>query len=89
MKYTSWKDGILNIYNQPLVEVVKRLEKRYNQKFEFADELKDFPFTFTIKNEPLDEIIRIMEKIAPIKTKQEENVIVFQLDTEKVRELSR
>lgn len=88
-KYTSWKDGILNIYNQPLVEVIKRLEKRYNQEFEYAKELKDFPFTFTIKNEPLDEIIRIMEKIAPIKTKQEKNVIVFELDEEKARELSR
>ncbi|WP_320113144.1 FecR domain-containing protein [Draconibacterium orientale] len=89
LKFTSWKDGILNIYNQPLVEVVKRLEKRYNQEFEYANELKDFPFTFTIKNEPLDEIIEIMEKIAPIKTKQEKNVIVFELDEEKVRELSR
>jgi len=88
-KYTSWKDGILNIYNQPLAEVVKRLEKRYNQEFEFAEELKDFPFTFTIKSEPLDEIIQIMEKIAPIKTKQENDVIVFELDEEKARELSR
>ncbi|MDX8339221.1 FecR domain-containing protein [Draconibacterium sp. IB214405] len=89
MRYTSWKDGILNIYNQPLAEVVKRLEKRYNQEFEYAEELKDFHFTFSIKNEPLDEIISIMEKIAPIKTKQENNVIVFKLDQEKVRELSR
>ncbi|QIA08601.1 FecR family protein [Draconibacterium halophilum] len=89
IKYTSWKDGMLNIYNQPLVEVLKRLEKRYNQEFEFAEELKDFHFTFTIKNEPLDEIIQIMEKIAPIKTKQEKNVIVFKLDQKKIRELSR
>ena len=83
IKYTSWKDGILNIYDQPLVELVKRLEKRYNQEFEFDEELKDFPFTFTIKNEPLEEIIQIMEKIAPIKTKQEKNVIVFELDQKK------
>ena len=88
-KYTSWKNGILNIYNQPLAEVVKRLEKRYNQQFEFEDALKDFHFTFTIKNEPLDEIIEIMEKIAPIETYQRKNVIVFKLDQDKIRELSR
>lgn len=88
-KYTSWKNGILNIYNQPLAEVVKRLEKRYNQQFEYAEELKDFRFTFTIKNEPLDEIIDIMEKIGPIETHQQKNVIVFKLDQDKIRELSR
>ncbi len=89
VKYTSWKSGILNIYNQPLSEVVKRLEKRYNQQFEFEEELKDFHFTFTIKNESLDEIITIMEKIGPIETHQRKNVIVFKLDQNKIRELSR
>ncbi|MFV0268652.1 MAG: FecR family protein [Draconibacterium sp.] len=89
MKFTSWKDGILNIYNQPLSEVVKRLEKRYNQQFEYSAELTDFHFTFTIKNESLEEIIHIMEKIAPIKTNQQKHIIVFKLDQNKARELSR
>ena len=30
-RYTSWKDGIVNIYNLSLEEVAKRLEKRYNR----------------------------------------------------------
>lgn len=89
LKFTSWKDGILNIYNQPLSEVVKRLEKRYNQQFEYPAELKDFRFTFTIKNESLEEIIHIMEKIAPIRTNQQKHIIVFKLDQNKARELSR
>lgn len=89
LKFTSWKDGMINIYNQPLEELVERLEKRYNQKFEYAEALKGYHFTFTIKNEPLDEIIHIMEKIAPIKAEQKKEVIVFKIDKMKERELSR
>lgn len=84
-KYTSWKDGIMNIYNQTLAELVKRLETRYNQKFEYAAELKNYHFTFTIKNEPLEETIDLMEKIAPIKAVQKEDIIEFKLDQKRKR----
>lgn len=84
-KFTSWKDGIVNIYNQPLEEVAKRLETRYNQKFEFTDEVKGFHYTFTIKNESLDEIIKLMEKITPVKATQKEHIISFKLDQSKKR----
>jgi transmembrane sensor len=79
-KYTSWKDGMINIYNQPLEELVKRLETRYNQKFRYSETLKDYHFTFTIKNETLDETIKLMEKIAPVKAVQKEDIIEFKLD---------
>ncbi len=63
-----------------MAELVERLELRYNQKFEYADELKDYHFTFTIKNESLDETIKLMEKIAPIKAVQKDAIIEFKLD---------
>jgi ferric-dicitrate binding protein FerR (iron transport regulator) len=85
-RLTSWKDGIINIYNQSLSEVVKRLEIRYNQNFDFDEEIKDFHYTFTIKNEPLSEIIQLMEKITPVKAVQKEDVIIFCLDKNKLRE---
>ena len=84
-KFTSWKEGLLNIYDQPLEELVKRLETRYNQKFEFGDDVKDFHYTFTIKNESLDEIIKLMEKITPIKAVQKKDIISFKLDKIKIR----
>lgn len=84
-KFTSWKDGIINIYDQSLEQVVKRLEARYNQKFKFNDGVKDFRYTFTIKNEPLDEIIQLMEKITPVKAIQKDDIIVFQIDMAKMR----
>lgn len=73
--YTSWKDGIINIYNLPLSEVVIKLEKRYNQKFIVDDEIKDLPYTFTIKNENLNSILSLMEKITPLDAIQSGNVI--------------
>jgi len=85
LKYTSWKDGIINIYDQTLEELVKRLETRYNQKFKYAEEIKDYHFTFTIKNESLDETIKLMEQIAPIKAVQKEHIIEFKLDEKRKR----
>lgn len=73
--YTSWKDGIINIYNLPLCEVVLKLEKRYNQKFIVDEEIKNLPYTFTIKTENLNNILSLMEKITPLDAIQNGNVI--------------
>lgn len=73
--YTSWKDGIINIYNLPLSELVIKLEKRYNQKFEVDEAIKNMPYTFTIKNEDLSNVLSLMEKITPITAIQEKNTI--------------
>lgn len=88
-RYTSWKDGTIHIYDQTLEELVKRLENRYNQTFVFEDAVKDFPFTFTIENESLAEVIALMEKIAPIKAKQTDDIIAFSLDKRRKREVDR
>ncbi len=79
-KYTSWKEGVINIYNQTLEELTERLEVRYNQRFRLNDDVKNFHFTFTIKNESIDEIIKLMEKISPIKAIQKKDTIIFKLD---------
>lgn len=73
--YTSWKDGLINIYNLPLSELVIKLEKRYNQKFVVDDQIKNLPFTFTIKNENLSSILSLIEKITPVDAIQHDNVI--------------
>lgn len=73
--YTSWKDGIINIYNLPLSEVIVKLERRYNQKFVVDSTIKDLPYTFTIKNENLNSILSLMEKITPVDVVQHDNVI--------------
>jgi ferric-dicitrate binding protein FerR (iron transport regulator) len=83
--FTSWKDGLINIYNLPLTELTKRLEKRYNQKFRIDDEIKDLHFTFTIKNEELSSVLSLMEQITPIDAVQTKNFIELKYNKNKVR----
>lgn len=73
--YTSWKDGMINIYNLPLSELVTKLERRYNQKFIVDDNIKNLPYTFTIKNEDLHTVLRMMERITPVDAVQKGNII--------------
>jgi len=73
--YTSWKDGLINIYNLPLSELIIKLEKRYNQKFEVDESIKNMPFTFTIKNEDLHSVLSLMERITPVDAVQKGNII--------------
>lgn len=88
-RYTSWREGIQNIYDLPMEEVVKRLEKRYNQQFELTPEVKKLRYTFTIENESLEDILKLMERITPVKATQKEEVIKIEIDTNKMREADR
>ncbi len=83
--YTSWKDGLINIYNLPLSELVIKLEKRYNQKFEVDEAIKNMPYTFTIKNEDLSSVLSLMEKITPVSAIQDKNVIKLKHNKSKLR----
>jgi ferric-dicitrate binding protein FerR (iron transport regulator) len=83
--YTSWKDGLINIYNLPLSELVIKLEKRYNQKFEVDEAIKSMPYTFTIKNEDLSSVLSLMEKITPVVAIQDKNVIKLKHNKTKLR----
>lgn len=85
-RYTSWKDGILNIYNLPITEVAERLEKRYNQKFLLTPEVKNLRYTFSIEHEKLEDILQLMERITPVKAVQEEEVITIKGDIKRMRE---
>ena len=83
--YTSWKDGLINIYDLPLSELVIKLEKRYNQKFEVDEAIKNMPYTFTIKNEDLSSVLSLMEKITPVIAIQDENVIKLKHNKTKLK----
>jgi transmembrane sensor len=88
-KFTAWKEGLINIYDQPLKEVVKYLKMRYNQDFVIDPSLKDLRYTFTIQNEPLEEIIRLMEKITPIKVTQKERIMTIKPNKAKMEKVGK
>jgi ferric-dicitrate binding protein FerR (iron transport regulator) len=88
-RYTSWREGIINIYDLSMEDLVKRLEKRYNQPFELTSEVKKLRYTFTIENEPLEDVLKLMERITPIKVKQTEETIKIEIDRKKLKEVGR
>lgn len=88
-RYTSWREGIVNIYDLSIEDLVKRLEKRYNQQFELAPEVKNFRYTFTIENEPLEDVLKLMERITPVKVEQTDETIKIELDKKKTKEVGR
>ncbi len=70
---TAWKDGLLIFRNEPLKEVVKRLGRWYNVRFEISDpEVENFRYRATFKDEPLEEVIRLIALTAPIEYKIED-----------------
>jgi ferric-dicitrate binding protein FerR (iron transport regulator) len=88
-RYTSWKEGIINIYDLSMEDLVKRLEKRYNQPFELTPEVKELRYTFTIENEPLEDVLKLMERITPVKVKQTDETIKIEIDRKKLKEVGR
>lgn len=66
-RYSAWKDGYLIIDNEALGQVVGRLERWYNVDITIQDEaLKKYRFKATFKDEPLEEVLRLMAKTTPI-----------------------
>jgi ferric-dicitrate binding protein FerR (iron transport regulator) len=66
-RYTSWKDGYLVIENESLNEVAGRIERWYNVEFNIHnDVLKNYRFKATFRDEPIEEVLRLMAKTTPI-----------------------
>jgi ferric-dicitrate binding protein FerR (iron transport regulator) len=67
-RYIGWKDGYLIIENEPLGQAISRIERWYNVEiFIQNEELKDYRFKATFKDEPLDEVLRLIAKSTPVK----------------------
>lgn len=65
-KYTSWIGGTLLFRDDPLSEVLKKLGRWYNITIEINDPgVSDFPFTATIRNENLDQIVDLLKFSTP------------------------
>lgn len=88
-RYTSWKEGVINFYDQSLEEVLEILKVRYNQEFEVTEQVKRYRYTFTVRNDSLNEIIKLLENITPIKANQHGKIIRFDVDQEKIKRVSK
>jgi transmembrane sensor len=67
-KYTSWIEGTLMFRDDPLAEVLKKMGRWYNITIEINDpDVFHFPFTATIKNENLSQIIDLLRYSTPFR----------------------
>ncbi len=66
-KYRAWKDGILAFRDDPMPEVVRRLNRWYNVDIKLeGPELKNWAYTATFEDESLFQILELLKISAPI-----------------------
>ena len=66
-RFSAWKEGYLVIDNEPLGQVISRIERWYNVDIEIQDEkLKRYRFKATFKDEPLEDVLKLLAKTTPI-----------------------
>lgn len=69
----AWKDGKLVFHKTGILEIAKRLSRRYNADFVVkGSSLDEYHFSATFTSESLSDILSILEKTAPMKFKIDE-----------------
>lgn len=66
-KYVSWKDGKLIFRDEPLSYVVKKLGQIFNVDIELrGEELQNYTYRATFKDESLEEILKLLKISSPV-----------------------
>ena len=66
-KYTSWKEGKLVLRNDPMNEVVKRINRWYNVEIDLKDkELENYTFRATFEDETINDVMTLLKISSPI-----------------------
>ena len=74
-----WAKDTLSINKMPLEEVVRYLEKWYDKKILLGESVsKNQAFTFSLTDEPLEEVLRLISRISPIQYQfNDEDIVVI------------
>lgn len=66
-KYHAWTDGRLVFKNDPMVEVVRRIERWYNVKINITDEeIEKYSFHATFQDDSIEEVLKFLSLTSPI-----------------------
>ena len=69
-KFIAWKDGKLVFFNDPIEDVARKLGIWYNVKVNINNKnLKEYHFTATFSDEPIEQVLDLLSKASPIKYK--------------------
>jgi transmembrane sensor len=66
-KYLAWKEGLLVFREDPMPEVVRRLNRWFNVDIQLeGPELKDWAYTATFEDESLEQVLELLKISAPV-----------------------
>jgi transmembrane sensor len=89
---TSWKDGNLIFNKEPLESLAKKLERKYDITFSFEnEELKKYSYSGTLRDFPLEQVLRALELTSPVKYSIKEKTVklYFNKDFKPLKLLSK
>lgn len=82
--YTSWKDPEWIIESQTFGDLSVSLERRYNVRIVFdSDALKSYRFSGTIRNETIEQVLKILAITAPMKYTIDQGIVQLQIDNKR------
>jgi len=82
MEFSSWKEGVFYFHDQKLEGFFERLEKRYGVQFVLDDDshLQQLSINMTIRNDRLEDVLKIVELTLPVRMVTENECIKVELD---------
>jgi len=70
-QYSSWKDGMLVLRNDPMPVLLKRIERWYHVKFNVLDKgINEYTYWATFEQENLEEVLELLSLTGPIAFKK-------------------
>ena len=76
MRYSIWKDDVISFRDTPLAEVLEILSRWYDVRFEMTQNpSQPISYTFTTDNTLLDNVLREMEMISPVRFERNKSEI--------------
>ena len=74
-KYISWINGRLVFRDDPMDEVVRKLDRWFNVDIEFADpEISQYVYTATFQHENINQILELFKRTSPVEYQIKEAV---------------
>src|ERR1035437_960706 len=65
--YTSWKENKLRFNETPFEEVLRRIGRKYNVRFEISNrDLLDLKYTATFIDESIEDVMQMLKTVSPI-----------------------
>lgn len=79
----SWTEGVLTFDNEPLEDVIRKLERHFNMKIALDSQLASIRFTGKVYNESIEDILDYIDKTKPITYQYDKNKNLIEIKIRK------